>query len=118
MERKLICVQCPIGCHLTVTYDGVHEPVVTGNTCKNGEIYGKSEVTDPRRTLTTSVRIKGGTVPVSVRSAQPIPKAVLPQCLEILHKTMLEKGSKAGTVVVPNILDTGIDIVTTRDDWN
>ena len=53
-----------------------------------------------------------------MRSAQPIPKAVLPQCLEILHKTMLEKGSKAGTVVVPNILDTGIDIVTTRDDWN
>ena len=70
MERKLICVQCPIGCHLTVTYDGVHEPVVTGNTCKNGEIYGKSEVTDPRRTLTTSVRVKGGTIPVSVRSAQ------------------------------------------------
>ena len=118
MVRQLICVQCPLGCQLTVEYDGEHEPVVTGNTCKNGAMYGKSEVTDPRRTLTTSVKVAGGTVPVSVRSAQPIPKAVLKQCLEILHDTVLEKGSKAGTVVVPNILDTGIDIVTTRDDWN
>ena len=47
MERKLICVQCPIGCHLTVTYDGVHEPVVTGNTCKNGENLRKERGDGP-----------------------------------------------------------------------
>ena len=46
MVRHLICVQCPLGCQLTVEYDGEHEPVVTGNTCKNGAMYGKSEVTD------------------------------------------------------------------------
>ena len=74
MERKLICVQCPIGCHLTVTYDGVHEPVVTGNTCKNGEIYGKSEVTDPRRTLTTSVRVKGERSLFRCAARSPFPK--------------------------------------------
>lgn len=118
MERKLICVQCPLGCQLTVAYDGVHEPVVTGNTCKNGEIYGKSEVTDPRRTLTTSVRVEGGRVPVSVRSEKPIPKAVLKDCLALLHQTVLPRGSRAGTVVIENVLDTGINIVTTRDDWN
>ncbi len=117
-ERKLICVQCPLGCNLTVRWEEGEEPVVTGNTCKNGAIYGKAEVTDPRRTLTTSVRVKDGAVPVSVRSAQPLPKTLIGESLALLHTVALEKGSRAGTVVVPNILNTGIDIITTRDDWN
>ena len=41
MERELICISCPMGCHLTVNVD---EKKVTGNSCKRGEIYGLNEV--------------------------------------------------------------------------
>lgn len=36
---KTICIMCPMGCPLDINkVDG--KIVVTGNTCKRGEIYG------------------------------------------------------------------------------
>ena len=53
--EERICINCPAGCHLTITRqdDGSFE--VTGNTCPRGRAYGISEVTDPRRVVTASV---------------------------------------------------------------
>ena len=65
-ERKLTCIGCPMGCQLQVIIkDGIVEKV-TGNTCKRGADYGKKEVTDPTRIVTSTVRVQGGTLPVAV----------------------------------------------------
>ena len=64
-ERKLTCIGCPMGCQLQVIIkDGIVEKV-TGNTCKRGADYGKKEVTDPTRIVTSTVRVQGGTLPRS-----------------------------------------------------
>ena len=55
-ERKLTCIGCPMGCPLVVTMDGGDVVSVTGNTCKRGEIYGRKEVTNPTRIVTSTVR--------------------------------------------------------------
>ena len=61
---NLICIQCPMGCPLTVTIEEGIVTGVSGNTCKRGEIYARKEVTDPTRIVTSTVRVTGGDTPV------------------------------------------------------
>lgn len=55
MTKELVCIVCPRSCRMTITSDG-DELVVTGNTCKRGKEFAVSEMTDPRRTVCTTVR--------------------------------------------------------------
>lgn len=74
-KRNLTCIGCPMGCALLVEMDGKEIISVTGNTCKKGAEYAVKEVTDPTRIVTTTVRVKNGSMPVvSVKTAQDIPK--------------------------------------------
>ena len=48
MEREMICISCPIGCRLTVTWEDMEELSgddisVEGNKCVRGEEYGKED---------------------------------------------------------------------------
>ena len=68
--RELICINCPLGCGLTVTMKDGEVVKVEGNTCPKGEAYGKKEVTNPTRIVTSTVRVSGGLMPVvSVKTA-------------------------------------------------
>ena len=60
MKRDLICIVCPMGCHLSLEEDPSHPKgfKVTGITCKRGEEYAIKEVTAPTRMLTSTVRIE------------------------------------------------------------
>ena len=58
--RNLTCIGCPMGCPLTVKIENGTVLSVEGNTCKRGAIYGKKEVTDPTRIVTTTVHVSGG----------------------------------------------------------
>ena len=40
--RELICINCPLGCGLTVTLKDGDVVKVEGNTCPKGEAYGKN----------------------------------------------------------------------------
>jgi len=74
-ERRLTCIGCPMGCPLVVTMDGGEVVSVTGNTCKRGEIYGRKEVTNPTRIVTSTVQVSGGSIDmVSVKTKEDIPK--------------------------------------------
>ncbi len=45
------CVQCPMGCPLTVTMENGEVTEVTGNTCPRGAKYGKQEAICPQRVM-------------------------------------------------------------------
>ena len=86
-ERKLICINCPLGCSLTVTLNGGEVIRVAGNTCPRGEAYGRKECTHPTRIVTGTVRITGGTLPVvSVKTASDIPKEKMQECAAQLKR--------------------------------
>ena len=57
MLKEMVCITCPIGCHLTIRQDG-EEIEVSGNTCPRGKQYAIAEMTHPTRMLTTTVVIK------------------------------------------------------------
>ena len=62
--RHYVCVNCPVGCDLEVTVtDGVATQV-SGNACKRGIAYGLDEATDPKRTVTSLVRVTGREMPL------------------------------------------------------
>ena len=62
--KQLNCINCPLGCLLTVTLEDGKITSVTGNTCPRGEKYAHQELTDPQRMLTSTVRIEGGELPL------------------------------------------------------
>ncbi len=116
-KRNLICVACPLGCPITVTMDdnGVVTEV-TGNTCKRGDTYAHTEVTNPTRMLTTTVRVENGkSYVVPVKSSTPIPKGMMFECMDVINKATVSAPVKIGDVVIENILGTGVDIIATNN---
>ncbi len=111
MIKNITCINCPMGCPLTVEING-DEIKVSGNTCKRGETYGKQEVTNPKRVVTSLVRIKDGAV-VSCKTNQAIDKAMIFKVLNELRKVEVALPVKIGDVIIANVLGTGADIVAT-----
>ena len=113
---KLICITCPKGCTLMVTHEGETVLEVEGNTCKRGAEYARAELSDPRRMVATTVRIKDGIHPLlPVYTAKPFPKPRIHELLKELRDVELSAPVQMGAVVVKDVLDTGIDIVASRD---
>ncbi len=114
--RELICIGCPLGCPLTVEMKGTEVVSVTGNTCPNGDRYARKEVTDPRRTVTSTVRVLGGSLPVvSVKTAQDIPKNKIFDCMQELATIRVKAPVQEGDVIVSNIADTGVPVIATKE---
>ena len=112
MEKKeLICIMCPIGCHVTIDKD----LNVTGNKCKRGVAYAIEEMTHPKRILTTTVKTTSTTYPrVSVKTNKPLEKELIFDALKKLNGIILEKDVKIGDVIIKHICDTEVDIVATK----
>jgi CxxC motif-containing protein len=114
-QVKILCVTCPKGCSLEVTKEGDTVLEVKPG-CKRGHEYAKRELVDPRRMVATSIRIKCGVHPLlPVYTSAPFPKPRIMELQAKLRKVELRAPIKMGTVVVQNILDTGIDIIASRD---
>ena len=78
--------------------------------------YAETEVTDPRRMLTTTIRIKGGLLPLlPVVSADVLPKGRIADCVAYLRNVTVEAPVKAGEIIVHDILGLGVDIVASRE---
>lgn len=66
--------------------------------------------------LTTLVRIKGGKKNVvSVKSTKPIEKRLWIECSRALSRIYVGAPIKIGDMVCKNILNTGVDIVCTKN---
>lgn len=112
MIKELICISCPMGCHLRVD---IENGLVEGNSCKRGEVYGINEVTNPVRTVTSTVKISNGELPVlPVKTKEPIPKNLNFKLMGILKEIKVEAPVNIGDIILENILETGIDVVATR----
>lgn len=111
---EMVCIGCPKGCRLCVDVDNDYK--VTGNSCNVGAEYGRNELKNPTRVLTTTVRIKNAIHhQLPVHSSAPLPKAMLIEAVKALKDIEVSSPVKVDEVIVKNILDTGIDIVSSRN---
>ena len=109
---ELICINCPRGCHLKVD----ENLNVTGNFCPRGAAYGKQEVTNPTRTVTSTVRIDGAELPLCpVKTATAAPKGKMFDIMVSINQVHLQAPVHIGDVVIANVCGTGINVVACRN---
>ena len=109
---ELICITCPRGCHLSVD----ENLNVTGNMCPRGAAYAKAELTHPVRMVTSSVAIiseRESRLPVKTKD--PIPKELIFKIMDEITRVTVKAPIKIGDVIIKNVLNTGVDIVATKD---
>ncbi len=115
MEQIITCINCPVGCRLTVTLSGDGSvSSVQGNTCPRGEKYARQECTMPLRMITAVIPVQGSETPLSVKTSSPVPKQLIHQVMEQLSSLSVELPVTSGQVILPDVLGTGADIIATR----
>ena len=116
MLREFTCIICPNGCEITAEYEGARVGAITGAACPKGEDYVRQELTDPRRTIATSVPVDGGELPlVSVRLNRPIPKKDIFRVMEAVNAVRLQAPVSIGQVVLADVCGLGADVIVTKN---
>jgi len=112
-EHEIICVGCPMGCHVTLNIDNSGEITgFSGNECKRGKEYVAQEYKNPVRIFTATVLTKGSTRPLlPVRTNSTIPKVKMKECAYLVSRITVEPPLVIDEVVISNIVDTGADLV-------
>lgn len=124
---ELTCIVCPKGCRLRV--DPENGFTVTGQGCARGEKYGREELRNPLRVVTSTVAVEGAVhrrCPVKTDGA--IPKALVRQAVRALDSVRLQGPVGLGQVVVADVCGVGVNFVATKSiggrneepwaDWN
>ena len=116
-ESEIICILCPLGCRVAVTSDSSGNVIgVAGNECKLGEKYAIDEYRFPARILTaTAITQSSKRKLLPIRSNKPIPKGKLLESMYHLPRVRVKPPVKIGQVVVPNIANTGADLIAADD---
>ena len=116
VTTKMLCITCPVGCALDVRHDGDTIIGIAGNACKQGLEYVRTELSDPRRMIATTVRVVDGVhrlLPVYTES--PFPKGLIFELLAELRGVAVPAPVTMGQVIVRNALGTGVNVLASRD---
>ena len=112
--KEIICIVCPKGCRLLVDEENGFN--VSGFGCNRGIEYGKTEVQNPTRIITSTVSVNGSRITrCPIKTSNTIPKGLLLEAMTIIKDTKIKAPVKEGEVVINNICSTGVDCVATRD---
>lgn len=114
--KELTCVVCPAGCRITVKLENGKILSVDGNTCVRGKNYAESEVTNPVRTLTSTVTVitKDGKKMLPVRTDKPIPKSELFHAMELIHMTEVTAPICSGDILTENFIEKGTNLIACK----
>ena len=118
--KIMICVTCPVGCEMNVEYEEKKLISVAGNECKRGIKYAFHEITNPRRTLTSTVVLNiNGAKPIflPVKTDKPISKDKIFDAMNVINKIKINAPVKIkmGDVVYSDFTERGINLVAGRD---
>ena len=112
---KLICITCPKGCTLEVQRDG-DTVIKVEQGCKRGHEYANRELVDPRRMVSSTVKISGGVHPLlPVYTSDAFPKPRIPELMAALRALKIKAPVRMNEVVLEDALKTGINILASRD---
>lgn len=116
--RRMTCINCPLGCSLEVSIND-EDIRVSGNRCKRGHEYGINEIKNPRRIVTSTMKVIGGDKPlVSVKTDKEIPKKLMFEAMGVINQSSAKAPVKIGDILIENILETGVNIVATSRVMN
>ena len=112
--RDYTCIICPNGCEITPEREGDSWTFV-GALCARGEAYVLQEMSDPRRTISSLVRVEGGVRPlVSARITKPVPRDRIGDVMRLVRSLSCRAPVRAGQVLATD-LPGGSDLIATDD---
>lgn len=126
MSEELICITCPMGCHLAVDKQADGSLAVTGNRCPRGVKYANEEFLAPKRVVTATARLAGGAaclenhsglcdvVRLPVRSTAAYSKPGVLELLDAIYALRVELPVKRGDVLIKDFKGSGVDVIATR----
>jgi CxxC motif-containing protein len=87
---------------------------VEGNFCKRGVTYANDECTNPKRTVTSTVRCKSGAV-LPVKTDKTVPKEKMFEVMEAINSVVAEDGLKIGDIIIEGVCGTDANVVATAN---
>ncbi len=127
MSEELVCITCPMGCHLSVDRLGDGSLAVSGNRCARGVKYATEELLAPRRVVSATVALAGGgaektarlrglgTVSrLPVRTSSGFPRNEVPGLLKAIYALNVELPVRRGDVLIADYQGSGVDVIATR----
>lgn len=115
-KRHLTCIECPMGCQICVTLDGIEVVSVEGNNCIRGDRYSRKEVVSPTRTVTSTMVITNGSLSrISCKTESDIPKDKIFDVMNEINHVKVSAPKKIGDILIKNVAETGVSVVATRN---
>ncbi len=111
------CIVCPVGCQLKIEKDNKEESgyKVTGNRCPRGKKYAITEMTNPTRVVTSTVKIKDvENLMLPVKTTDGLPKEKLMDFMKDINEIEVKLPIKRGDILIENIYNTGVNLVSTK----
>lgn len=106
MIKELTCIECPMGCKITVeTKD--NQTIISGNGCPRGKIYAENEIKSPKRVVTSTVKIIGGGL-LPVKTDAPIDKTKIFEIMKIINNTQVSRPIKTGDIIIENVFGANV----------
>ena len=113
-KRELTCIGCPMGCSVTVTLDGSEIKDISGYTCPRGKSYAENEVTNPTRTVTSTIRVVGGrSERVACKTSSDIPKDRIFDVMREINAAEVQAPVVIGEILIRDVAGTGADVIAT-----
>lgn len=113
--RHLTCINCPLGCALTVEMENGVIQRVQGNTCPRGDVYARKEVTHPTRIVTSTIRVlHGSEAMVSVKTQKDIDKEKIGACMKAIRHMQVEAPVHMGDCLLDDVAGTHVAIIATK----
>ena len=114
--KVIRCIVCPTGCSIKVIGKDNKNVTFEGYTCNRGLEYAEQEFKEPKRILTTTIKVENGILPlIPVRTDKPLLKDKLTDALKLIAQRQIKAPIKMGDVLIKNILDLGINIIASRN---
>ena len=130
-KNEFICTVCPRGCHLKVEPEKDYK--VTGNGCPKGKAYGKAEMTNPTRVVTSTVKLRrkaaqtGDSAGITaandstlydfripVKTTRPVPKTEIMNLMKFIDSIELDERPEIGTVIAREVLGLDANLIVTK----
>lgn len=112
---EVTCIRCPLGCAITVDVAPDGAAVYReGASCARGREYAVAEVTAPVRSVATTINVPGCGEPLSVKTADPIPKPLIAGAVRAMKAAHVELPVRMGDMVLPGVCGTGVPVVATK----
>ena len=114
-KTKILCIRCPKGCELKVSKQK-NDLKVEGNECRIGIDYAIEEIKNPRRIVSSTIKIINSNYPrLPVRTKDSVPKNKIKKVIEEIKSKTIKSPVKKDQIIIKNIANTGSDLIAERN---